>query len=167
MEIKAAGHNTLFGIAQGTLLVAACDTQDICRTVKLAIVLVPGLGRNLFSTAMAAQKGVKTIVTTAGSIVGLGLFSVQLTRSDNLDHLDLVISKESKRTESGCRAISGKLLSKNIILTASVPQKHVALPAESINLWHRRLGHPNGTVLPKVRDLVYSGVKFSRLYMDG
>ena len=35
MEIKAAGHNTLFGIAQGTLLVVVRDTQDICRTVKL------------------------------------------------------------------------------------------------------------------------------------
>ena len=107
MEIKAAGHNTLFDIAQGTLLVVACDTQDICRTVKLPIVLVPGLGRNLFSTAMAAQKGVKTIITKkAGSIVDLGLFSIQLTRSDNLDHLDLAISKESKRTESACCAIS-------------------------------------------------------------
>ena len=55
MEIKAAGHNTLFGIAQGTLLVVVRDTQDICRAVKFPIVLVPGLGRNLFSTATAAQ----------------------------------------------------------------------------------------------------------------
>ena len=84
MEIKAAGHNTLFGIAQGTLLVEVRDTQDICRTVKLPIVLVPGLGRIFFSTAMAAQKGVKTVITKAGSIVDLGLFSIQLTRSDNL-----------------------------------------------------------------------------------
>ncbi|CAN0458149.1 unnamed protein product, partial [Ascophyllum nodosum] len=162
MEIKAAGHNTLLGIAQGTLLVVVVrDTQGICRTVKLPIVLVPGLGRNLFSTAMAAQTGVKTIITKAGSIVDLGLFSIQLSRSDNLDHLDLAISKQSKRTESACCAISGKSFSKEIILTASVPQKNVALPAESINLWHRRLGHPNETVLRKVRDLVDSGVKFS------
>ena len=91
MEIKAAGHNTLFGIAQGTLLVVVRDTQDVCRTIKLPIVLVPGLGRNLFSTAMAAQKGVKTIIAKAGSIVDLGLFSIQLTRSDNLDHLDMAI----------------------------------------------------------------------------
>ena len=76
MEIKAAGHNTLFGIAQGTLLVVVCDTLDVCRTVKLPIVLVPGLGRILFSTAMAAQKGVKTIITQASSIVDLGLFSI-------------------------------------------------------------------------------------------
>ena len=42
MEIKAAGHNTLLGIAQGTLLVVVRDTQDVCRTVKLPMVLVPG-----------------------------------------------------------------------------------------------------------------------------
>ena len=64
MEIKAAaGHNTLIGTAQGTLVVVVCDTQDICRDVKLPIILVPGLGRNLFFTAMAAQKGVKTTIT--------------------------------------------------------------------------------------------------------
>ncbi|CAM9519788.1 unnamed protein product, partial [Ascophyllum nodosum] len=101
------------GIAQGTLLVVVRDTQDICRTVKLPIVLVPGLGRNLFSTAMAAQNGVKTIITKAGSIVDLGLFSIQLSRSDNnLDHHDLAISKGSKRTESACCAISGKSFGK-------------------------------------------------------
>ena len=153
MEIKAAGHNTLIGTAQGTLLVVVCDTQDICRDVKLPIVLVPSLGRNLFFTAMAAQKGVKTTITKAGSIVDLGLFSIELAGSDDLHHLDLAFLKESKRTESACCAISGKSFSKEIILTASVPQKPVALPAESINLWHRKLGHPNETVLRKVRDL--------------
>ena len=76
IEIKAAGHNTLFGIAQGTLLVVVHDTQDVCRTVKLPIVIVPGSGRNIFSIAMAAQKGVETVFTEAGSIVDLGLFSI-------------------------------------------------------------------------------------------
>ena len=48
MEIKAVGYNTLFGTAQDILLVLVRDTQDVCRTVKLPIVLVPGLGRNIF-----------------------------------------------------------------------------------------------------------------------
>ena len=100
MKIKAAGHNTLLGITQGTLLAVVRDTQDICRTVKLLLVIVPGLGRNLFSTAMTAQKGVKTIITKAGFIVDIDLFSIQLTRSNNMDHLDLAISKDSKRTEA-------------------------------------------------------------------
>ena len=127
MEIKAAGHNTLFRTAQGILLVVVRDTQYVCRTVKLPIVLVPGLGRNLFSTALAAQKGFNTIFTKTGSIVDLGLFLIQLTRSDSLDHLDLAISKESRRTESACCAISGKAFSKKTVLTASVPQKPISL----------------------------------------
>ena len=159
MEIKAAGHNTLLGIAQGTLLVVVRDTQDICRTVKLPIVLIPGLGRNLFFTAMAAQKGVKTIITKAGSIVVLGLFSIQLTRSDNLDHLDLAIPKESRRTESACCAISGKAFSKETVLTAPVLQKYIALSsAVSMNIDQRSLqdgssvvGHDNDSPTSEVR----------------
>ena len=86
MEIwHSTGHSTGYSTRYG----------DVCRTVKLSIVLVPGLVRNLFSTALAAQEVVKTIFTKESSIVDLGLFSVQLTRSDTLDHLDLAISKES------------------------------------------------------------------------
>ena len=88
MEIKAAGHNTLLGTEQDILLVVGRDTQ-LCRAVKLPIVHVPGLERNLFSTALTAQKGVKTTFAKAGSIVDLSIFSIQLTRSDSLDHLDL------------------------------------------------------------------------------
>ena len=77
MEIKAAGHNTLFDTAQGTLPVVVRDTQDVCRTVRIPIdLLVPGLGRNLFSTALAAQKSVETIFTETDTIVHLGLFSI-------------------------------------------------------------------------------------------
>ena len=122
MEIKAAGHNTFFGAAQGIQLVLVRDTQDVCRTFKLPTIIVPGLERNLFSTALADQKGVRTIFTKAGSIVDLDLFSVLLTTSDSLDHLDLAISKESKRTESAWCAVSGKAFGKETVLMASVPQ---------------------------------------------
>ena len=133
MNIKAA--IILFGTAQGILLVAVRDTQDIRRTVKLPIVFVPGLGRNLLSTTLTAQKGVKTTFTKAGSIVDLGLFSIQLTWSDNLDHLDLAISKESRRTESAYCAISGKkAFSKETVLTALVPQKCIALSSEAVSM---------------------------------
>ena len=33
IEVKAAGHNTFYGTAQGILLVLVRDTQDVCRTV--------------------------------------------------------------------------------------------------------------------------------------
>ena len=81
----------------------------------------------------------------AGFIVDLGLFSIHLTRSDNLDHLDLAISKESKRTESACCAVLGKAFGKEAVLTASVPQKPlVLLSAVCMNIDQRALG--NGTV---------------------
>ena len=89
----------------------------------------------------------KTIFTKAGYIVDLGLFSFQLTRLDNLDHLDLAISKDGKRTESACCAISGKAFGKETVLTASVPQKPTSIALSSavcINIDRRDL--ENGTV---------------------
>ena len=74
MEIKAAGHNTLFGTTQGIPLAVVGDMQDVCRVVELPVVIGPGLGKILFFRALAAQKGVKTIFTNAGSIADLDLF---------------------------------------------------------------------------------------------
>ena len=122
MEIKANGHHTLFDTAQGILLVLVRDTQDVCSTVKLTIGFVPGLGRKQSSTALAGKKNIKTIFTNASSIVYLDLFLIQLTRSDNLDHLHLAIAKESKRTKSACCAISGEKFGNETVLTALVPQ---------------------------------------------
>ena len=79
-------------------------------------------------------------LSKAGHIVDLGLFSFQLTRSDNLDHLDLAIPKESKRTESTCCAILGKSFGNQTVLTASVPQKPIVLSsAVSMNIDQRGL----------------------------
>ena len=107
---------------------------------------------------MAGQKGVKITITKAGSIVDLGLFSIQLTRSDNLDHLDLAISKGSKRTESACCAISGKSFGKETVLTASVPQKYIALSsAVSMNIERSlqdgssKVGHDNDSPTSEIR----------------
>ena len=103
------GYNTLFDTAQSILLVSVRETQDVCKTVKMPIALVLGLGITLFSTALAGQKGVKTIFTKAEFILDLGLLSVQLTRLDSLNYLDLAIAQKSTRTESACCTISGKV----------------------------------------------------------
>ena len=90
---------------------------------------------------MAAEKGVKTIFTEAGSIADFALFSIQETGSNDLDNLDFaIIVKESKRTESACCAISGKSFAKENVLTASVPQKPIALSsAVCMNIDQRAL----------------------------
>ena len=93
IETTTAGDHLLLGIAQGTFLVVLRGTNDVLRTVKLSILLVPGSKRNLFSSSAAAQKRVETIIEKSGSFLDLGPFSVQLTRFDNIDHLDLANAK--------------------------------------------------------------------------
>ena len=101
IEIRVAGDYVLRDTAQGILLVVVCGS-DYFLTVKLPIVLMPGLlKRNLFSSLVAAQKGVKTVIENNGSSIDLGPFSVQLIRFDNdMDYLDLTIAKESRKTQS-------------------------------------------------------------------
>ena len=118
MEITAAGDNVLRDTAQGILLVVVRDTDDVLRTVKFPIVLVPGLKRNLFSSSAAAEKDVKTIIEKSGSSLDLGPLSVQLVRLNKRDGLDRTIAKESRRTESALCVISGKTFGKKSVLTA-------------------------------------------------
>ena len=60
MEVRDTGDNVLRGTAQDILLVVVRGTDDVSKTARLPVVLVPGLKRNLFSSSAAAQKGVKT-----------------------------------------------------------------------------------------------------------
>ena len=87
----------MYGTAQGIILVLARDTDGVGRKIKILVVLVPGLKRNIFTSAAKTRKGVKNVVATSAPHPDLGLFSVQLTRSDNMDHLDLTLAKESRR----------------------------------------------------------------------
>ena len=98
---------------------------------------MPGSKRILFSSSVAAQKGVEKIIENCGSSLDLGPYSVQLTWFDNVDHLDLMIAKESRRTESAFCAISGKTFGKKSALTALAPKKPVALSVDIINVAQR------------------------------
>ena len=66
MEIAAARNKVLRGNARGILLVVVRGTDNVFRTVKLYIVLMPVLKRNRFSSLAAAEKGVKVIVEQKG-----------------------------------------------------------------------------------------------------
>ena len=73
MELEAAGHNTLFGTAQGILLVVVHDTKYVGRTTKL-----PGLEWSLFwamaksgsSRCFFGQKRMHLKTIAAESVVG-------------------------------------------------------------------------------------------------
>ena len=82
MEIKAAGDIILHGPAQDILLliVVVRGTDDLLRKIKLLIVVVLALKRNLISCLAAAQKGGKTAIETNVSSLDLEPFRAQ-TRS--------------------------------------------------------------------------------------
>ena len=142
MEITAAGDNVLSGTAQGILLVVVRATDDVLRTVKFPIVVVPGIKRSSFSSLSAAQKDVKTIIGNSSSSLDLGVFSVQLTRLDNMDYLDLTIEKESRKTESALCAASGKTFGKESERTAFVLKNPVVLSMSSLNVNQRAIENP-------------------------
>ena len=112
IEIRATGDNMLHGTAQGILLVVVRGTDKVLRKVKLPVVLVPGLRRNIFPV----QEQLKS-----------GSFSIQLTRLDNIDHFESTIAKENRKTESVFCAFSGKTFGKDSVLTVLRPKKPVAL----------------------------------------
>ena len=86
MNVTTVRNNVLRGTAQGILLVVVRGTDDGLRTVRLPIVLVPRLKRNLFSSSASAKKGVRKIIEQKGSSLDLGTFSVQLTRLDSMEY---------------------------------------------------------------------------------
>ena len=99
--------------------------------------LVPGPKINIFSRLAAAKKGVKTIIEQKRSSLDLRPFSVQLTRLDSMEYLDLTIAEESRRTESSLCAILGKTFGEEAVLSALVPKKSVAQPVGSIKVGHK------------------------------
>ena len=100
MEIKAAGDNILYFTAPGILLALVCNTDGVGRKVTLPVVLVPESRMHLFSSVPADQKDDMIVITKSGPYLGLGSFSVQLSRYDNMDHLDLAIAKERTKPKS-------------------------------------------------------------------
>ena len=142
MKITVARNDVLRGTAQGIFLVVVRGIDDGLRTVKLPIVLVPGLKIIFFSSSAAAKKGVCTIIEQKGSSLDVGAFSVQLTRSDSMEYLDLTIAKESRRTEYALCAISGKTFRKESVQTVLVPKKSVAQPVGSIKVDQKLGGKP-------------------------
>ena len=109
MEITAAGNNVLRGTAQCILLVVVRGTDGALRAVKLSIVLVPGLKEIYFRVRPQLKKGVKIIIEEKGSYLDFEAFTVQLTRSDSMEYLDLTNAKENI-TKSALCAISGEKL---------------------------------------------------------
>ena len=61
MNILTAGRHLLYGTAKGVLNTIAVDSEGNEHCVKLPAVIVPGLGKHLFSPVEALLRGASTI----------------------------------------------------------------------------------------------------------
>lgn len=91
--ITTADHNTLHGKGQGALRVLAKDGKGLRRRVKTKRIIVPRLGRHLFSIEMAYTPGVDTIICDRPRIEH-SEFAVGLWQEGNLNQLDLKLDRE-------------------------------------------------------------------------
>ena len=61
-EITTAGMHTLYGTATGDVVCKAADSDGKERTANVPIVIVPGIGKHLFSSGSAKSRGSKTVI---------------------------------------------------------------------------------------------------------
>ena len=118
-------HSTAVGgglnsTAQGVLRGHVIDDKGVRRLIQLSCLIVPGLGRNLFSVKQAARNGVVSIFDMTNPRLGTHNHTFPL---QELGH---------------------DLYSFSLDFTGGGNGPELAMQAAAnANLWHRRLGHLN------------------------
>ena len=166
VTINVAGNHRLYGVDQGVKVVQVLDHIGSKHSVQLPVTIVPGLGRHLFSGGSAATIEVNMIIAS-NSCLDMGAFTVPL-RKDNhcstLDHLDLTTGATRRTPETSFPTISDSSFKAETVLVvhASTATKSSSLPTPvPANIWQKRLGHPNGQVMAKLKNIVECWVNFS------
>ena len=120
-KILPAGGALLNGTAEGILKGLITDNHGQQHLARIAILIVPGIGRNLFSVESTTKKGVVSIFNFDDPRLELsGITVPPRAEGDNLYSLVFDLGTES---------YGGKKLEMNAIT--------------NVQLWHRRLGHLN------------------------
>ena len=131
---------TAEGVLQG-LITDDCGEQHLAR---IAILMVPGIGRNLFPVKTAARKGIVSIFDVNKPRLEAGDITVPLRgENDELDSFKLDLSADG---------YAGKELAMNVMTNAQG--------------WHRRLGHLNKRSLEPMNRKNGNGVAFDRSIAD-
>ena len=86
--ITTAGLHILLGTATGKLRNKVTDSNDRTRMATLPIIIVPGIGCNLFSSGAAQSKGITTIISDNARLEK-GNINFPLRRDGQLFTLDV------------------------------------------------------------------------------
>ena len=137
-KILTAGGALLDGTAEGISQGLVPDNHGEQHLAWIAILIVPGIGRNLFSVESATKKGVVSIFDFDNTRLELFGITFPLCAEDD-DFYSLVF-------DSSADSHGGKELAMNVMTNAQ--------------LWHRRLGHPNTRSLELMQRRDGNGVAF-------
>ncbi len=137
-EITTAGMHTLYGTATGDIVCQVADSNGKMHTAHIPIVIVPGIGKHLFSSGSAKSRGINTVIGN----------SPRLEKDDIYFPL---------REDGRLFKIDMKILPRK---TSSEQQLALATNNEDTEKWHRRLGHLNEASMKTLRSKPGSGVKF-------
>eukprot|EP00903_Cladosiphon_okamuranus_P005795 g5742.t1 len=148
--IVAAGQNLLQGVVTWTITGSVADNSGHGRLVSFRVVLVPGLGTNLFSVTAAMQQGVATLFhpTNPGLESGDVVIPMQTLGMDDTTGKVMY----SIDVKLGCGA--GDQFLRN------APADR-AFKATSADLWHRRMGHLNRRSLEVLKKDPVRGIEFT------
>ncbi|CAN0549652.1 unnamed protein product, partial [Laminaria digitata] len=136
-KLSTVGGRELKGTAQGVLRGHVIDDKGVRRLIQLSCLVVPGIGRNLFSVKQAARNGVVSIFDTTNPRLGTHnlIFPLQELGHD--------------------------LYSFSLDLTGGGNGPGLAMQAATnANLWHRRLGHLNRKSSNLLKNLDNNGLSF-------
>ena len=143
-KIFTAGGTMLDGTAEGVLQGLVADDNGNQILVWVVIVVVPGIGRNLFSVMTATKKGITTIFGYENPRLEGFNVTVPL-RSESGDLYSFVLDLSADR-------YGAKELAMNAVANAQV--------------WHRRLGHLHAQGLNILRKRDGTGISFEGAASD-
>ena len=107
------------------------------------------------------------MIIAKNSYLDMGAFTLPLRKDSHcsiLDNLDLITDTTSRTPETAFPTISRSNFKPETFLAVHAPTatQATSLPAPvPANIWHRRLGRPNGQVMAKVKNIAECGVNFS------
>eukprot|EP00903_Cladosiphon_okamuranus_P019283 g17724.t1 len=149
LPIITAGCHVLHGVTTGVLSGTVTDDSGQDKQVSFRVVLVPGLGTNLFSVTAALSNGVASLFYPDKPRLVSGDTVIPMTIRGVDDAGKITCSITIKLgAGNGGRQHSG-----------GAPDG-LALRVETADLWHRRMGHINGKSLDVLRQQADNGMDY-------
>ena len=135
-KIVTAGQYMVEGIAKGAVRGHVNEVSGHKRLVAFSAIVVPGLGKNLFSVAMSSATSVVSVFDCVRPRLEMRSVVLPMDRLGD-DRTLYSFSMDLVRDSAGA-----------------------AMRAESTDLWHRRMGHINSKSMAVLQGVPDNGVKY-------